>query len=151
MIYLTYEEYKNIGGILDEAAFNRCVIRACGIVDAATHNRITEDLLKDTATVEFSLVYGENAVEIPIEDILSSVDVRVKHLCRELIEYLDMYSENQRQIVSESYSEGPITQSYTYSSNNINRNTDIDKMINDYLGSVTTKSGIPLLYWGCAK
>ena len=40
MQYLTYEEYTEIGGTLDLAAFNRNIDRACGIIDNATHNRI---------------------------------------------------------------------------------------------------------------
>ena len=35
MIYLTYTEYKELGGTLEETAFIRNIDRACGIIDNA--------------------------------------------------------------------------------------------------------------------
>ena len=61
MIYLTYTEYKEIGGTLEETAFIRNIDRACGIIDNATHNRI---------------------------ECMTEVPQRAKALCRDLIEYL---------------------------------------------------------------
>lgn len=151
MIYLTYEEYKNIGGICEETAFNRYVVRACNIIDIATHNRITEDLLSDVTVVEFQAKYGKNTIEIPIDKITSSVDVRIKHLCRDLIEYLAKNPETQSQLTSESYSEGAVTQSFGYATKSKDEsNAEIDKLIYDYLANVSTSTGVSLLYVGCS-
>ena len=59
MIYLTYEEYSNMGGICDLTAFNRFSDRVFGIVDNATHNRI---------------------------NCMAEVPQRAKALCRDLVE-----------------------------------------------------------------
>lgn len=151
MIYLTYEEYKNIGGICDEPAFNRFVVRACGIIDNATQNRITSDLLKDVSVVEFTVKYGKNVIDIPIDKITSIVDARIKACCRDLIEYLDTNSETQRQLSGESYSEGAITQSFSYATkSNEDGNAEIEKLLDDYLSGITTSAGVSLLYKGAA-
>lgn len=152
MIYLTYEEYKNIGGICDETAFNRYIVRACNIVDNATHNRISKDLLKDVAVAEFQAKWGKNTVEIPIDEITSSVEVRIKHLCRDLTEYLAGNPEIQNQLTSESHSEGAVSQSFGYATKKHDEsNAEIDKMIYDYLANITTSTGVSLLYMGCSE
>lgn len=151
MIYLTYEEYKSIGGICDESAFNRFVVRACGIIDNATQNRITSDLLKDVAVAEFTVKYGENVIDIPIDEITSSVDVRIKACCRDLIEYLSTNNEMQRQLSGESYSEGAITQSFSYATkSNEDGNAEVNRLLDDYLSGITTSAGVSLLYKGAA-
>ena len=61
MIYLTYDEYLEIGGMVDLSAFNRNIARASGMIDNATFCRIEK---------------------------MSKVPVYAKHLCRDLIEYL---------------------------------------------------------------
>ena len=73
MIYLTYEEYSNIGGICDLTAFNRNIDRACGVIDNATHNRI---------------------------ECMSDVPQGAKALCRDLVEYLARNSRNKPQSIS---------------------------------------------------
>ena len=41
MTYLTYTEYKELGGnIIDEAAFNRNIDRACAMIDNRTQSRL---------------------------------------------------------------------------------------------------------------
>lgn len=150
MLYLTYEEYKNIGGICEETTFNRYNVRACNIIDNATRNRITKDLLKDVATVEFEIKYGTNTLEIPIDDITSSVEIRIKSLCRDLLEYLAANSETQKQLASESYSDGTVSQSFGYATKSRDdSDAEIDRLLNDYLANITTSSGVSLLYKGC--
>ena len=61
MTYLSFEEYSNMGGVLDLTAFNRYIDRACGIIDNATHNRI---------------------------ECMAEVPQRAKALCGDLVEYL---------------------------------------------------------------
>lgn len=41
-MYLTYDEYKDRGGNLDEAAFNKYAYAANAKIDYETHGRITE-------------------------------------------------------------------------------------------------------------
>jgi hypothetical protein len=43
-MYLSYDEYINLGGECDNAAFNRQIMRVCGIVSNATHGRIDKDV-----------------------------------------------------------------------------------------------------------
>lgn len=150
MTYLTYEEYSNMGGVLDLTTFNRNIDRVCGIIDNATHNRIKNMLTKDTVTVEFVPKYGKNSIDIPIEEIISGVDIRNKALCRDLVEYLHKNNCTENQIQSESESAGVISQSKSYLiKSKYEQETDIDDMIRDYLLNIQDANGTPLLYRGC--
>ncbi len=57
MQYLTFQEYAELGGNLEEIAFNRNIDRASGVIDNATHGRVAKE------------------------------PARVKALCRDLVEY----------------------------------------------------------------
>lgn len=150
MTYLTYEEYSNMGGVLDLTTFSRNIDRVCGIIDNATHNRIKNMLTKDTVTVEFVPKYGKNSIDIPIEEIISGVDIRIKALCRDLVEYLYKNNCTENQIQSESESAGVISQSKSYViKSKHEQETDIDDMIRDYLLNIQDANGTPLLYRGC--
>ncbi len=122
MQYLTYEEYKGIGGTLDEAAFNRRITRVCGIVDNATHDRIEP-------------LYG--------------IPAPVKELCRDLVEYLAANDNAGGAVQSKSQSAGGVSESVTYASDDDIKN-HIDDMIFDYLYNVRTKDGISVLYRGAS-
>ena len=126
MIYLTYEEYSNIGGICDLTAFNRNIDRACGIIDNATHNRI---------------------------ECMAEVPQRVKALCRDLVEYLATNGNvNEKDVASWSESAGVVSESVSYvSKTKEEMQTDIDGLVYDYLASVTDDCGTPLLYRGCSR
>ena len=39
-MYLTYDEYKSMGGTAEEPAFTRLCTAACGRIDRLTHGRI---------------------------------------------------------------------------------------------------------------
>lgn len=44
MAYLTYDEYKGMGGsIADESAFDRCMCRAAATITRMTHGRILNE------------------------------------------------------------------------------------------------------------
>ena len=121
MIYLTYTEYKEIGGILEETAFNRNIDRACGIIDNATHNRI---------------------------ECMKEVPQKVKSLCRDLLEYL---AENNdvKIVTSKSQSAGGVSESESYATKTADDvYGDIQNILYDYLGSETDDKGTPLLYRG---
>ena len=122
MIYLTYEEYLNIGGICDVTAFNRNIDRACGIIDNATHNRI---------------------------ECMAGVPQRVKALCRDLVEYLARNDTTEIAVTSRSQSAGGVSQSESYAIKTADDvYSDIQNMIYDYLLNVTDDNGTSLLYRG---
>lgn len=124
MTYLTYEEYSNMGGVLDLTAFNRYIDRACGIIDNSTHNRI---------------------------ECMAEVPQRAKALCRDLVEYLARYSTNDIVVSSRSQSAGGVSESESYvTKTEVELQADIDNMIADYLMAETDDNGTPLLYRGCS-
>lgn len=122
MQYLTYENYTAIGGILDETAFNRNITRVCGIIENATHGRITT-------------LYG-----IPEE---------VKALCRDMVEYLFECNTTARTVQSKSQSAGGVSESVSFANaTEADITSHVDSMIYDYLHSVRTKNGISVIYKG---
>lgn len=124
MTYLTYEDYRTIGGTLDETAFNRNIDRVCGIVTNATHNRV---------------------------EAMHGVPKEVKSVCRELVEYFAEHFGSSRQISNRSQSAGGVSESESYVIRSTEeRAGEIDDILYDYLGSVTDKNGTPLLYRGCS-
>lgn len=125
MTYLTYEEYSNMGGVLDLTAFNRFSDRSFGIVDNATHNRI---------------------------ECMAEVPQRAKALCRDLVEYLARYSTSDVVVSSRSQSAGGVSESESYvTKTEVELQADIDNMIADYLMAETDDNGTPLLYRGCSR
>lgn len=122
MIYLTYDEYKEIGGTVDLTAFNRNIARASGMIDNATFCRI-EKMPKAP----------ENA----------------KHLCRDLIEYLVRNSVTDLTVTSRSQSAGAVSESESYAVKTVEETQEeITRMIYDYLGGCFTDDGVLLLYRG---
>lgn len=125
MIYLTYEEYSNIGGICDLTAFNRFSDRAFSIIDNATHNRI---------------------------DCMAEVPQRAKTLCRDLVEYLARNDTTETAVTSRSQSAGGVSESESYATKTVDDvYGDIQNMVYDYLLNVTDDNGTPLLYRGCSR
>ena len=125
MIYLTYEEYINIGGICDLTAFNRFSDRAFGIIDNATHNRI---------------------------ECMSDVPQGAKALCRDLVEYLARNDTTEIAVTSRSQSAGGVSESESYATKTADDvYGDIQNMIYDYLLNVTDDNGTQLLYRGCSR
>ena len=124
MIYLTYNEYISLGGMLDLTAFMRHIDRACGVIDNATHNRI------------------ERMKEVP---------QKVKPLCRDLIEYL---AENNgvKVVTSKSQSAGGVTESESYSTKTADDiYGDIQNLVYDYMATETDDCGTPLIYRGAFR
>ena len=122
MIYLTYEEYLNIGGICDLTAFNRFSDRAFGIVDNATHNRI---------------------------ECMDNVPQRARALCRDLVEYLARNDTTEMAVTSRSQSAGGVSESESYATKTADDiYGDIQNMLYDYLGNEKDDKGTPLLYRG---
>lgn len=123
MTYLTYEEYKGLGGnAVDETAFNRNIDRACGIIDNAIHHRL------------------DNAKEI---------SRKVKACTRDLIEYLAK-NEEIGIVASRSQSAGGVSESESYATKTADDvYGDIQNILYDYLASEKDEKGTPLLYRGC--
>ena len=125
MRYIEYQEYLDIGGVLDSTAFNRNIDRACGIIDNATHNRI---------------------------EYMAEVPQRAKALCRDLVEYLARNDTTEIAVTSRSQSAGGVSESESYATKtDVELQADIDNMIADYLMPETDDNGTPLLYRGCSR
>lgn len=121
MQYLTYEEYISVGGTLEMTAFDRNIDRAFGKIDNATFGRL------------------KKMTEIPRQ---------VKACCRELVEYL-ANNVNGKTITSKSQSAGGVSESESYANKSAEDiESEIANIIFDYLGSVKTDNGTPLLYRG---
>jgi hypothetical protein len=120
MQYLTYGEYSEMGGVLDLAAFNRNIDRACSMIDIRTQNRL------------------EKFNEIP--NI-------VKIVCADLLEYISMNIVN-KSVTSKSQSAGGVSESESYAVKTAeDYSADIDEIF-EPLGSVETDSGVPINYRG---
>ena len=122
MIYLTYDEYLEIGGTVDLTAFNRNVARASGMIDNATFCRIEK---------------------------MSKVPENAKHLCRDLIEYLVRNNVTDLTVTSRSQSAGAVSESESYAVKTAEElQNEITRMIYDYLGGCFDDNGNLLLYRG---
>ena len=123
MEYLTYDDYKKIGGVLESTAFNRYSVRAFTRIDQETHNRLSQ---------------------------MEIIPNAVKHLCRDLIEYMSNNLSQDKALTSVSQSQGGASESESYVNKTINDiDNDISNLIYDYLASITNDNGTPLLYRGC--
>jgi hypothetical protein len=123
MQYINYDEYKELGGGLEETALRRNVMRANGIIDNATSNRI------------------ESMAQIPPQ---------AKELCRDLIEYFAENFGSSKQISNRSQSAGGVSESESFLIRSTEeRAGEINDIIKDYLLSVEDDYGTPLLYRGC--
>lgn len=116
-------EYIDIGGMLDVTAFNRNIIRACGILDNETHNRLA--------------------------NMMADIPDAVKYCLRDLVEYLDMNKLTATNIASRSQTAGGVSESISYN----NQSTEdilagANNIIYDYLQSVKDDNGTSLLYRG---
>lgn len=122
MQYLDYQEYLNIGGVLDAIAFNRHIMRVCGILRNETCNRI------------------EN---------MSSVPEAVKYCVRDMVEYLEANKTTDIYPTSQSQSAGGVSESQSYEAKTSDEiKGDIDNIMYDYLLSVKDECGNSLLYRG---
>ena len=124
MTYLTYEEYSNMGGVLDLTAFNRNIDRACAMIDNRTQSRL------------------ECFEEIP---------QIVKVVCADLVDYIATNTV-EKAITSKSQSAGGVSESESYATKTADDvYGDIQNMIYDYLMAETDDNGTPLLYRGCLR
>ena len=121
MIYLTYEEYSNIGGICDLTAFNRNIDRACGMIDNRTQSRL------------------ECFEEIP---------QIVKVVCADLVDYIANNSVDKAIVTSKSQSAGGVSESESYAIKTAeDYSADLDRIF-EPLAVVKTENGISITYRG---
>lgn len=124
MTYLTYEEYSNMGGVLDLTAFNRSIYKACGVIDEHTHCRLQKGEL---------------------------VSDMVKACICELVEYISNNS-TAKNITSKSQSAGGVSESESYSTKSVNdMSEDMYDIIRSYLSNELDIDGVPLLYRGASN
>lgn len=120
MNYLTYDEYQEIGGVLDFAAFSRNIDRACAMIDIRTQSRL------------------EMFAEIP---------QIVKTVCRDLVEYITTNTV-EKTVTSKSQSAGGVSESESYATKTAeDYSADLDRIF-EPLAVVKTKNGISITYRG---
>lgn len=125
MQYLTYEEYQEIGGTLDSAAFERNIDRACAIVDSHTQNRLQSVL---------------------------GVSQRAKSCVRDLVEYLASNMASGKPVTSKSQSAGGVSESESYATKTTDEiNCEMLNIVYDYLSTEKDDYGTPLMYRGAMR
>lgn len=125
MQYLTYEKYLDIGGTLDETAFNRNIDRACGFVDLHTQSRLQGVL---------------------------EVSQRVRACVRDLVEYLANNAPSGKSVTSKSQTAGGVSESESYATKTDDEtNAEMLNIICDYLATEKDDCGTPLMYRGAMR
>ena len=121
MAYLTYTEYKEIGGdIIDEIAFNRNIDRACAMIDNRTQSRL---------------------------ECFEKIPQIVKVVCADLVDYISTNTV-EKAVTSRSQSAGGVSESESYAVKTAeDYSADLDRIF-EPLAVVKTKNGINILYRG---
>ena len=121
MMYLTYEEYSNMGGICDLSAFNRNIDRACAMIDNRTQSRLK---------------------------CFEEIPQIVKVVCADLVEYISANTVDKPVVTSKSQSAGGVSESESYSIKSAeDYSADLDRIF-EPLSVVTAKNGVSILYKG---
>jgi hypothetical protein len=120
MIYLTYGEYAEMGGICDLTAFNRNIDRACAMIDNRTQSRLE--------------CFGE-------------IPQIVKVVCVDLVDYIATNTV-EKAIASKSQSAGGVSESESYATKTAeDYSADLDRIL-EPLAVVKTKNGTSIIYRG---
>lgn len=120
MLYLTFEEYVELGGTLDFTAFTRNIDRACAMIDIRSHSRL------------------RNFKEIP---------QIVKVVCADLLDYISTNTVDKT-VTSRSQSAGAVSESESYAIKTAeDYSADLDRIF-EPLAVVNTKNGISITYRG---
>lgn len=121
MQYLTYEEYKSMGGELNETAFLRNIDRACAMIDIRTQSRL---------------------------ETFESIPQIVKIVCADLVGYIATNTVDKATITSRSQSAGGVSESESYATKTVeDYSADLDRIF-EPLAVVKTSNGISVLYRG---
>lgn len=125
MQYLTYDEYLEIGGVLDLTAFNRNIDRACAFIDVNTQNRLQG---------------------------VFEVSRRAKACVRDIVECLANNASSEKIINSKSQSAGGVSESESYATKSLAEiNSEMYSILYDYLVTEKDDNGTPLMYRGCMR
>lgn len=122
MTYLTYDEYKAMGGstVVDETAFNRNIDRACAMIDNRTQSRL---------------------------ECFDEIPQIVKVVCADLIDYIATNTV-EKTVTSKSQSAGGVSESESYATKTAeDYSADLDRIF-EPLAVVKTKNGVSVLYKG---
>ena len=120
MIYLTYTEYKEIGGTVEETAFNRNIDRVCAMIDNRTQSRL---------------------------ECFEKIPQIVKVVCVDLVDYISTNTV-EKTVTSKSQSAGGVSESESYATKTAeDYSADLDRIF-EPLAVVKTKNGISILYRG---
>ena len=120
MIYLTYEEYSNIGGRLDLTAFGRNIDRVCAMIDNMTQSRL---------------------------ECFEVIPQIVKVVCADLIDYISTNTV-EKTVTSKSQSAGGVSESESYATKTAEDFANDLNRIFEPLSVVKTENGISITYRG---
>ena len=119
MQYLTYDEYKEMGGMLDMTAFARNIDRACIELDSQTFGRIRA---------------------------MREIPRSVKACCRDLVEYFFNHNAIEKNASSISHSAGGVSESISFVVGMTEK--EIENIVFGYLANTSDDFFTPLLYRG---
>lgn len=120
MLYLTYDEYIEIGGTLDDTAFNRSIDRACAMIDNRTQSRL---------------------------QCFKEIPKIVKVVCADLLDYISTNTV-EKAVTSKSQSAGGVSESESYATKTAeDYSADLDRIF-EPLSVVNTENGISITYRG---
>ena len=120
MTYLTYDEYSEMGGVLNLAAFSRNIDRACAMIDNRTQLRLEQ---------------------------FENIPSLVKIVCADLVDYISTNTV-EKSITSKSQSAGGVSESESYTVKTAeDYAADLDRIF-EPLAIIKTKNGISILYQG---
>lgn len=136
-MYLTYDEYLDMGGTLDETTFDDFEFEAESIINYYTFNRLVNDTTVDVKVKKLVKVLIEIAIKqdnsISLGKSVSNTDVPL---------YI---SKQTNDGVSTDYNGMSASTLYQVSKN------EMAKAIQRYLGTVTNELGQKVLYRGLYK
>jgi hypothetical protein len=125
MQYITYEEYKSMGGTLDLTAFERNIDRACAIIDLHTLGRVKK---------------------------MREITLKIKACCRDLVEYLYNHNSTEKVVTSKSQSAGAVSESVSYADFSVEiAEKETENIVYTYLATETDDYFTPILYRGAMR
>ena len=120
MQYLTYDEYKGLGGVLENAAFNRNSERASTMIDVRTQSRL---------------------------ELIDEIPNVVKGVCADLIDYISTNTVDKT-LTGRSQTNGPVSESESYAAKTAEDYAFDLERIFEPLATVKTPNGVPITYRG---
>ena len=139
-MYLTYDEYRNYGGTLNESTFNSLIYKAQVKIDYYTYNRLKNDTI--------------------ISERVKQCLVQVIYLINNYTEYNQVVTDVNQPILLGGSNDGVSISYGGYLGNttpdDVNKiterlNSDIKQIIQEYLQGEVNEAGKVLLYRGVYK